>query len=361
MFAHTFFRVCAYVFAKVETRPIETDILTLGKVELYMIYYTGDIHGEKYEIVRFCKRFNPTREDTIIILGDVGANYYGDERDAELKAALNSLKPTILCIHGNHEIRPWNLPSYTTKEWNGGIVWYEEAYPSVLFAKDGEIYDIEGLKHIAIGGAYSVDKYYRLARRYGWWEDEQPSEEIKQYVERQLKTHEVDVILSHTCPFKYEPVETFLPGIDQSTVDTSTEKWLDQIEETTEYLAWYCGHWHINKRIDKMHFLFHTFESSEANKELLVMKRLSDDDLGVRIGNFNTVVTFAVRYALGKATLAAATMKRIVLENLDILHKQTKYGIIQDIEDYIDQHETVADLTTWNDLVKELRQDLERK
>ena len=29
-----------------------------------MIYYTGDIHGQKYEIERFCKRFNPTREDT---------------------------------------------------------------------------------------------------------------------------------------------------------------------------------------------------------------------------------------------------------------------------------------------------------
>lgn len=61
-----------------------------------MIYYTGDIHGQKYETVRFCKRFNPTKEDTIVILGDVGANYSGDERDTELKSALNSLKLTIL-------------------------------------------------------------------------------------------------------------------------------------------------------------------------------------------------------------------------------------------------------------------------
>lgn len=33
-----------------------------------MIYYTGDIHGQKYDIERFCKRFNPTREDIIVIL-----------------------------------------------------------------------------------------------------------------------------------------------------------------------------------------------------------------------------------------------------------------------------------------------------
>ena len=108
-----------------------------------------------------------------------------------------------------------------------------------------------------------MDKHYRLLRGYGWWEDEQPSEEIKRYVEQQVKEKPFDVILSHTCPFKYEPVEMFLPGIDQSTVDDSTEKWLDKIEESVDYKAWYCGHWHINKRIDKMHFLFHGFETNQ--------------------------------------------------------------------------------------------------
>ena len=83
-----------------------------------MVYYTGDIHGQRYEIERFCKRFKPTRDDTIVILGDVGANYSFDERDAELKEALDKLKPTILCIHGNHEIRPCNIPTYKSKESN---------------------------------------------------------------------------------------------------------------------------------------------------------------------------------------------------------------------------------------------------
>ena len=46
-----------------------------------MIYYTGDIHGDKREIVRFAKRMNLTAEDVIVILGDVGANYYGTEEN----------------------------------------------------------------------------------------------------------------------------------------------------------------------------------------------------------------------------------------------------------------------------------------
>ena len=48
--------------------------------------------------------------------------------------------------------------------------------------------------------------------------------------------------------------------IDQSEVDNSTEQWLDNVEDDLDYKAWYCGHWHTNKRIDKMHFLYHDVE-----------------------------------------------------------------------------------------------------
>ena len=52
-----------------------------------MIYYTGDPHGSKHEISRFCNRMRLTEQDTVVVLGDVGANYFGDERDGELKRA----------------------------------------------------------------------------------------------------------------------------------------------------------------------------------------------------------------------------------------------------------------------------------
>ena len=85
-------------------------------------------------------------------------------------------------------------------------------------------------------------------------------EAVEEYVEEQCWTHPVDVVFSHPCPYKYVPTECFLPGIDQSTVDNSTEHWLDTIEEMLDYKAWYLGHWHINKRIDKLHFLMHDVE-----------------------------------------------------------------------------------------------------
>ena len=122
----------------------------------------------------------------------------------------------------------------------------------MLFAKDGEIFNIEGKKHLVIGGAYSVDKFYRIREGYGWWDDEQPSDEIKSYVEKQCLGKAFDVVLSHTCPLKYTPTEAFLPGLDQSLIDKSTEIWLDKIEENIDYKKWYCGHWHLEKKIDKL-------------------------------------------------------------------------------------------------------------
>lgn len=124
-----------------------------------------------------------------------------------------------------------------------------------------EIFELEGLKTIAIGGAYSIDKAIRLAYGWGWWKDEQPSEEIKQYVEQQLidNNWKVDVVLSHTTPLKYEPVEVFLSGVDQSQVDKSTEEWLDGIEDRLEYKKWYCGHYHTEKKIDRVEIMFESF------------------------------------------------------------------------------------------------------
>ena len=111
-----------------------------------------------------------------------------------------------------------------------------------------------------------MDKFYRLRMGFSWFPDEQPTEEIKQQAEAALSHRDwcIDVGLSHTCPEKYTPTEAFLPGLDQSTVDRSTEEWLDRIEDRLDYRRWYCGHWHIDKHIDKLHFLMNSFEMLEA-------------------------------------------------------------------------------------------------
>ena len=50
-----------------------------------MIYITGDTHGVFSRIERFCEKFQPSRDDIMIILGDAGFNYYGGKRDQRVK------------------------------------------------------------------------------------------------------------------------------------------------------------------------------------------------------------------------------------------------------------------------------------
>ena len=126
--------------------------------------------------------------------------------------------------------------------------------------------DAELRRCIAIGGAYSVDKYYRLMNGWNWWPDEQPTPEMKKGIEKCLDYQhwKVDVVLSHTVPLKYEPVEVFLPQIDQSQVDKSTETWLDSIEDLLAYRHWYAGHYHTEKEIDRLTLLFESIRELKA-------------------------------------------------------------------------------------------------
>ena len=169
-----------------------------------------------------------------------------DDRDDEIKEELSQLQSHCFVYMATTR-NVLNLLIVIPKRCGGGLVFFEEDYPNIL-CKDGEIYDFDGRKAIAIGGAYSIDKYYRLYFRLAWFESEQPDEYTKKYVENKLEAvgWKVDYALSHTGPLKYLPYEKFLPDMDQSQVDKSTEEWLDYIEDNLNYETWYFGHYHCN-------------------------------------------------------------------------------------------------------------------
>lgn len=227
-----------------------------------MIYITGDTHGDFQRIETFCNRMGTTYDDIMIILGDAGINFSGGSYDEKLKSYLLRLPITLFCIHGNHEMRPETLPGYQEVSWHGGKVYREIEYPNILFAKDGEIFDFDGKKTVVLGGAYSIDKAYRLANGWPWFADEQPSGKIKEYAEKKLAEADwnVDYVLSHTVPYRFEPREVFMKGIDQRKVDKSTEFWLDTIEKRLNYTHWYAGHFHANLWKNKLTFLFGIIE-----------------------------------------------------------------------------------------------------
>ena len=44
-----------------------------------MVIYTGDTHGYTEKILTITDKLSLTESDTIVILGDAGYNYYGNE------------------------------------------------------------------------------------------------------------------------------------------------------------------------------------------------------------------------------------------------------------------------------------------
>jgi hypothetical protein len=236
-----------------------------------MIYITGDCHGEFGKIHRFCMEMGTTREDIMIILGDAGINMSNGLRDLRKKQMLSQIPVTLFCIHGNHEMRPtrvmqvdeWggriNRKAYSLKDWHGGRVYVESAFPSILFARDGEVYDLDGTETLVIGGAYSPDKPMRLARGWPWFPDEQPDVRIRKRVEKAIEERrgKVDALLTHTIPARYIPYLHLRswPGVDQST-----EHWLDLVEDSLQYKKWYAGHFHVDVTIGKLEIMMNHVE-----------------------------------------------------------------------------------------------------
>lgn len=140
-------------------------------------------------------------------------------------------------------------------------MYYKEKYPDLFFVRDGAVFELNGKQSVVIDGAYSIHKAMRLMHSYGWWSDEQPSQEIKRDVEYKLNElgWKVDMVLSHTTPLIYEPVEVFLPGVDQSDVNMSAEVWLDGIRNRLKYEKYYCGHYYAKKKIDRVGIIFENF------------------------------------------------------------------------------------------------------
>lgn len=167
-----------------------------------------------------------------------------------MKMEVESLNTYVYCVRGNHESRPLSIPGMTTiyDEKVHGEVYYEAFYPHIRYFKDGGEYIINGLKTLVIGGAYSVDKYYRLANHFTWYADEQLTKDEMKKISEKIRGKSYACVLTHTCPIRWEPFDLFLKSVDQSTVEDNMEWWLQGVaDEEIEWGHWYFGHFHANR------------------------------------------------------------------------------------------------------------------
>ena len=219
-------------------------------------WVTGDTHGD---FSRFYKLNEAVPKDEVwgvIILGDAGLNFWLNKRDKKNKYRICNKysKLRFYCVRGNHEARPEDIEDME-KIWDDEVndeVYWEPQYPHIKYFIDGFEYNINGYKILVCGGAYSVDKYWRLEKQAagfysGWFANEQLSEEERNLIMSLVKGHRYDLILAHTCPYEWMPRDLFLSCVDQSTVDNSMELWLGELLQKCSWGVFLCGHYHDDR------------------------------------------------------------------------------------------------------------------
>ena len=69
------------------------------------IYITGDLHGDlqRFQPGIFYEQEGLTKEDIVLVCGDMGCVWHGDERDNEGLDWLEGRPFTTAFVTGNHE------------------------------------------------------------------------------------------------------------------------------------------------------------------------------------------------------------------------------------------------------------------
>ena len=247
---------------------------------------TGDTHGgvglisRLGNIARNMPECKP-EETGVIILGDAGLNFYLNKTDKKHKKMVNAQGYHIYCVRGNHEERPENIENMRLENDPnvGNMTWQEVDFPNIHYFADGGNYVIGGHSVLVIGGAYSVDKYWRLQRsgysaadaeiadpkRTGWFKDECLTKDEMTAIYEQVQGKHFDFVFTHTCPLSWQPTDLFLGCIDQSTVDNTMEVWMDFVKDYFTWDCWCFGHYHAD-RIEHPHVeqFYYDYEKMET-------------------------------------------------------------------------------------------------
>ena len=238
-----------------------------------MIYITGDCHADwrKFSTESFPEQKDMTRDDFVIVCGDFGL-WHDNSTEQWWFKWFEEKNFTLLFVDGNHEnFDRLYGDEFEVVDFHGGKA--HKIRENIYHLMRGYIFELEGKKFFAFGGASSHDindgilnledyndekeliKTYNKFTRAGklvrinhlsWWQEEMPSDEEMKFGKQNLADNEnkVDYIISHCCP---QTVAALLSrGYYKS--DKLTD-YFNEIKENTSFNKWFFGHYHDDTQI----------------------------------------------------------------------------------------------------------------
>ena len=214
-----------------------------------MIYITGDTHIPiditKLSSKRFPQQKKMTEKDYLIICGDFGGIFNGDNEEKYWLKWLSDKKFTTLFIDGNHENFDL-LSSFPEIEYHGGKA--HKISDKIYHLMRGQVFEIDGKKIFTLGGAGSHDKEYRIEGK-NWWKAELPSdEEYKTAICNLNKSdNNVDIIITHCAPTSIQK------EVDEKYDINKLTDFLEDLKNSIAYSKWFFGHYHMDYEVDEKH------------------------------------------------------------------------------------------------------------
>lgn len=211
-----------------------------------MVYVTGDTHGDLSHL----KGARLKKGDTLLVCGDFGFVWYGDERDSKALAALSRKKYNVLFVDGVHENYAL-LEQYPVVEAFGGRA--RQLAANVYHLLRGEVYTIEEHTYFAFGGGEEPYEEGLRAESNSYYERCMPSEDELTYGFDNLQAHgnAVDYVITHTPSAK---AGGFLRGRGRRELSVGgLNIYLNAIEERLSYKRWFFGSLHLDRKVSGKH------------------------------------------------------------------------------------------------------------
>lgn len=210
-----------------------------------MIYVTGDTHGflNFDKIIQAIKANQIKSGDYLIIAGDFGGVWDKTSLSHTI-SLIDALPCTILFVDGNHENFDI-INSFPITYWNNGKI--HKISHNLFHLMRGQVYLINNISILALGGAESTDKEYRIPF-VSWWPNE--SINIGDIIEAKTNLgnlRHVDYIVTHTCAEQHI-VDVMLELRKDRKIQTS-EILLNNLCDMCTFKQWYFGHWHMDLQI----------------------------------------------------------------------------------------------------------------
>jgi len=221
------------------------------------LFVTGDVHRDYdyYKIRRFREylKNDLTLDDYLIICGDFGILWDGGAGDNFfINKVYKKFPCTILWVDGNHENFDL-LDEYSVEKWKGGKV--QKISHNIYRLMRGEIFDLNGKKIFAFGGAKSTDRGYGLDEKF-WWKQELPNEEEYKNAEFNIQKYgfDVDYIFTHDGP---KSIINDMLQIRRDS-DDKFDSFLNWLSKTLTFKGWYFGHHHMDRDYEPFHCLYNS-------------------------------------------------------------------------------------------------------